>query len=101
MATENLKILNWGNGGNNYKFTTSGTSYDEVTLPNWAKTITILAKNNSIVVSYVGTNGGTPVHGFPQAADSVVQYNPMQTTASRKIYIASQSSTSEIYIILE
>tara|TARA_Y100000401_G_scaffold112213_1_gene111366 strand:- start:6698 stop:7003 length:306 start_codon:yes stop_codon:yes gene_type:complete len=101
MATD-LTTLNWSNGGANYTQGSVGTTWLEIKLPKWAKLVTIHASAQAIYFAYDGTDGGTPgTHKFPQAVDSIIQYNPMQTTIERSIFVASQSGTATINLIFE
>ena len=102
MATHDLRDLNWKNGANNHKFTSSGTNNDEIKIPNWAKLVTVQPVGQAIWFSYVGAEGVAPSsHAFPQAASSIIQYNPVQTRTDRSIFLASQAGTATIYLIFE
>ena len=102
MAAIDLKTLNWSNGGSNYKQSSIGTTNQEFILPKWAKLVTVKAAGQDILFSYDGTDGVPPSsHAFPQPVDSIIQYNPVQTTQDRSIFIASSTGTATIYLIFE
>lgn len=102
MATIDLTTLNWKNGGANHVLTGVGTTNKEIKLPKWAKLVTVQAVSQAIKVSYVGTDGASPVGAaFPQAVNSIIQYNPVQTSSDRYMYIAASASTATIYLIFE
>ena len=102
MATLDLTTLNWENGGANYKAGSIGTTNQEIAIPKWCKLVTVAPKNQAIHFSYSGTDGGAPsAHALPQAVDSIIQYNPQQTSQQRKIYIAAQSGTANVFLIFE
>lgn len=101
MATD-LTTLNWENGGANYKVASLGTNNEEISIPKWCKLVTVAPKNQAIVFAYSGTDGAAPsANALPQAVDSIIQYNPQQTSQQRKIYIASQAGTANVYLIFE
>jgi|TARA_R100000482_G_scaffold81774_1_gene32323 hypothetical protein len=102
MAAIDLTTLNWNNGGANKKIASVTTTNQEVIIPKWAKLVTVQAVSQAIYFSYIGTDGASPVaDAFPQAVSSIIQYNPVQTTSNRSIYLASQSGTATIYLIFE
>jgi hypothetical protein len=102
MATIDLTTLNWSNGGANHVLTSVGTTNKEIKLPKWAKLVTVQAVSQGIKVSYEGTDGASPVAGaFPQAVNSIIQYNPVQTSSDRFMYLAGQASTATIFLIFE
>ena len=102
MATIDLTTLNWKNGGANYVLTSVGTVNKEIKLPKWAKLVTVQAVAQGIKVSYEGTDGASPVAAaFPQAVGSIIQYNPVQTSSDRYMYLAGQASTATIFLIFE
>jgi len=101
MAT-NLRALNRKNGGAIYTQSGVSTTWMEVQIPNWAKLVTIQPTGQAIYFSYDETDGGSVgVQRFPQAVDSIIQYNPMQTSGDRSIFLASQTGTATIYLIFE
>tara|TARA_Y100001963_G_scaffold160068_1_gene267551 strand:- start:569 stop:874 length:306 start_codon:yes stop_codon:yes gene_type:complete len=101
MAT-NLRALNRKNGGAIYAQTGVSTNWLEIQLPNWAKLVTIQPTNQAIYFSYDDTDGAAVgVQRFPQAVDSIIQYNPMQTSGDRSVFVASQTGTATIYFIFE
>ena len=101
MAVVDLTELNWNNGGANYKQSVVTTN-QEFKIPKWCKLVTVKAVNQGIVFSYSGTDNSTPsAHAFPQPVDSIIQYNPVQTSTDRSIFIASASGTAIIYLIFE
>ena len=101
MAT-NLRALNRKNGGAIYAQTGVSTNWLEIKLPNWAKLVTIQPTSQAIYFSYSDTDGAAVgVQRFPQAVDSIIQYNPMQTSGDRSIFVASQTGTATIYFIFE
>ena len=102
MAAIDLTTLNWNNGGANKKIASVGTVNKEVLIPKWAKLVTVQAVSQAIYFSYTGTMGASPVaDAFPQAVSSIIQYNPVQTTSNRSIFLASQSGTATVYLIFE
>ena len=102
MAAVDLKDLNWNNGGANWKQSSVGVTNQEFQIPKWCKLVTVKAAGQGIVFSYSGTDGGTPVsHAFPQPVDSIIQYNPVQTSTDRSIFIAAATGTATIYLIFE
>ncbi len=102
MATIDLSTLNWSNGGANHVITGVGTMNKEIKLPKWAKLVTVQAVSQGIKVSYEGADGASPVAGaFPQAVNSIIQYNPVQTSSDRFMYLAGQASTATIFLIFE
>jgi hypothetical protein len=97
-----LTTLNWENGGAVHKIASQSTTNTEISIPKWAKLVTVQPKSQAIYFSYEGTDGVAPTaNAFPQAVDSIIQYNPQQTSQQRKIYIASQTGTAAIYLIFE
>ena len=101
MSTD-LTTLNWENGGASYKLGSLGTNNEEILIPKWCKLVTVAPKDQAIVFSYVGTDGAAPsAHALPQAVDSIIQYNPQQTSQQRKIYVAAQAGTANVYFIFE
>ena len=102
MATD-LTDLNWENGGNNYKQAGVGEAAAiEIKLSKWAKLVTIQPTAQALLFSYEGTDGvALSTHAFPQAVDSIIQYNPVQTSQDRSIFIQSQSGTAVVYFIFE
>lgn len=102
MAAIDLTTLNWNNGGANKRITGVDTQNKEIIIPKWAKLVTVQAVSQAIFFSYSGTDNTTPVgDAFPQAVGSIIQYNPVQTTSNRSIFLASQSGTATIYLIFE
>lgn len=102
MAAIDLTTLNWNNGGANKKIPTVSTTNQEVIIPKWAKLVTVQCTGQAIVVSYIGTDGGTPsADAFPQAVNSIIQYNPVQSSSDRSMFFASQTGTATIYLIFE
>ena len=102
MAAIDLTTLNWTNGGANKKISSVGTLNQEVIIPKWAKLVTVQAVSQAIFFSYTGTDGSSAVaDAFPQAVSSIIQYNPVQTTSNRSIFLASQAGTATIYLIFE
>lgn len=102
MATIDLTTINWNNGGGNHKLASVTTTNKEIKLPKWAKLVTVAAKDQAILVSYEGTDGASATaNAFPQAVDSIIQYNPVQTSGDRYMYFASQAGTANIYLIFE
>jgi len=102
MATIDLRNLNWNNGGAVYKLASVTTTNKEIQLPKWAKLVTVQAVNQAIYVSYEGTDGASPTaNAFPQAVNSIIQYNPVQTATERYLYFASQTGTANIFLIFE
>ena len=101
MSTD-LTTLNWENGGANAIISSLGTLNEEVLIPKWAKLVTVMPVNQAIKFSYTGTDNASPIAAaLPQAVNSIIQYNPQQTSQQRKIYIASQSGTANVYLIFE
>ena len=101
MATD-LTTLNWENGGASYKLASVGANNEEVLIPKWCKLVTVAPKAQAIYFSYTGTHNAPPsAHALPQAVDSIIQYNPQQTSQQRKIYIAAQAGTANIFLIFE
>lgn len=101
MATD-LRTLNWKNGGANYTQGSVGTNWLEIQIPAWAKLVTIQPTGQAMYFAYDGTDGAAPgTHKFPQAVDSIIQYNPMQSRHDRSIYVASQTGTATVYFIFE
>jgi hypothetical protein len=97
-----LTTLNWENGGAVYKMASVSTTNIEVSIPKWAKLVTVQAKAQAIYFSYEGADSASPTaNAFPQAVDSIIQYNPQQTSQQRKLYLASQTGTATIYLIFE
>ena len=102
MATLDLTTLNWENGGANYKVSSLGANNQEIAIPKWCKLVTVAPKNQAIFFAYSGTDGNPPsAHALPQAVDSIIQYNPLQTSQERKIYIAAQAGTANVFLIFE
>ena len=102
MAATDLTTLNWNNGGANKKISSLGTSNQEIILPKWAKLVTVQCTGQAIVVSYSGTDGAAPsADAFPQAVNSIIQYNPVQTSSDRSMFFASQTGTATLYLIFE
>ena len=101
MATD-LTTLNWKNGGASYTHSGISTTWTEIFLPKWCHLVTIQPTAQAIYFAYDGTDGGAPgTHKFPQAVDSIIQYNPQQTAHQRSIFVASQTGTATIYFIFE
>ena len=101
MATD-LTTLDFKNGGAIYAQTGISTTWLEIKIPAWAHLVTIQPTAQAIYFSYEGVDGAAPsAQVFPQAADSIIQYNPRQTTRERYIYIASQTGTATAYLIFE
>lgn len=101
MAVD-LTGLNWSNGGANYKVTSVSTTNTEISIPKWAKLVTIQPVGQAIYFSYDGTDGAAvSAHAFPHAVNAIIQYNPQQTAVGRKIYVASQTGTATVYCIFE
>ena len=101
MATD-LTTLNWENGGANYKLSSVSTNNTEVSIPKWAKLVTIHPVSQAIYFSYSGTDGVAPsADAFPHAVSAIIQYNPQQTSQERKLYIASQAGLATVYMIFE
>lgn len=102
MAAIDLSTLNWENGGAVYKASSIGTTNQEIIIPKWCKLVTIQPKSQAIYFSYEGTDGAAPsANAFPQVVDSIIQYNPVQTSQDRSLFIASQSGTAILYLIFE
>ena len=98
MAAIDLTTLNWTNGGANKKIASVGTLNQEVIIPKWAKLVTVQAVSQAIYFSYTGTDGASAVaDAFPQAVSSIIQYNPMQTSGDRSVFVASQTGTATNY----
>lgn len=101
MATD-LTTLNWENGGAVYKAASVGTTNLEISIPKWCKLVTVQAKSQAIYFSYEGADATVPTaNAFPHPVDSIIQYNPQQTSKQRKIYLASQTGTATVYLIFE
>ena len=102
MAAVDLTTLNWNNGGANWKQSSVGTNNQEFKLPKWAKLVTVKPAGQDVLFSYTGTDGASPTsHAFPHPVDAVIQYNPVQTSGERSIFIASSTGTATIYLIFE
>ena len=101
MATD-LTALSYTNGGAIYAQTGVGVNWLEIQIPKWAKLVTIQPVNQAIYFSYDDTDGAAVgVQRFPQAVDSIIQYNPMQTAYDRSIFVAAQTGTATVYFIFE
>lgn len=101
MATD-LKGLDFRNGGAVYTITGISTVWMEVQIPKWAKLVTIQPESQAIYFAYSGTDGAAVgTHKFPQAVNSIIQYNPQQTAHARSIFVASQTGTATVYFIFE
>lgn len=102
MAAIDLSTLNWENGGAVYKAASVSTTNQEFKLPKWCKLITVQPKSQAIYFSYEGTDGAAPTaNAFPQVVDSIIQYNPQQSSQQRSVFIASQAGTATLYLIFE
>ena len=102
MAAVDLTTLNWSNGGANWKQSSVGTLNQEFKLPKWAKLVTVKPAGQDVLFSYTGTDGASPTsHAFPHPVDAIIQYNPVQTSGERSIFIASSTGTATIYLIFE
>lgn len=102
MAVVDLTTLNWNNGGATWKQSSVGTVNQEFKIPKWAKLVTVKPAGQNILFSYDGTDGGSPSsHAFPHPVDAIIQYNPVQTSGERSIFIASSTGTATIYLIFE
>ena len=102
MAAIDLTTLNWNNGGANWKQSSIGTVNQEFKIPKWAKLVTVKPAGQNILFSYTGADNAAPVsHAFPHPVDAIIQYNPVQTSGERSIFIASSTGTATIYLIFE
>ena len=102
MAAVDLTNLNWNNGGANWKQSSIGTTNQEFKLPKWAKLVTVKPAGQDVLFSYTGADNTAPVsHAFPHPVDAIIQYNPVQTSGERSIFIASSTGTATIYLIFE
>ena len=102
MAAVDLTNLNWNNGGANWKQSSVGTTNQEFKLPKWAKLVTVKPAGQDVLFSYTGADNTAPVsHAFPHPVDAIIQYNPVQTSGERSIFIASSTGTATIYFIFE
>ena len=101
MAAVDLTTLNWSNGGANWKLSV-GTTNQEFKLPKWAKLVTVKPAGQDVLFSYTGTDGASPTsHAFHHPVNAIIQYNPVQTSGERSIFIASSTGTATIYLIFE
>lgn len=102
MAAVDLTTLNWSNGGAMHKQASVGATNQEFKLPKWAKLVTVKPTGNNILFSYDGTDAAAPsAHAFPHPVDAIIQYNPVQTSQERSIFIASVTGTATIFFIFE
>ena len=101
MAAIDLTGLDYKNGGA-LDTQTASTTWQEFKMPKWAKLVTLQPTAQAIYFSYNATDGAAVgAEKFPQAVDSIVQYNPMQTSYQRSIFVASQTGTATLYFIFE
>lgn len=101
MAAVDLTGLNFANGGAS-DTQSAGTTWQEFKIPKWAKLVTIQPIGQAIYFSYNATDGASVgANRFPQAVSSIVQYNPMQTSGTRSIFIAAQTGTATIHFLFE
>ena len=102
MAAVDLTTLNWNNGGANWKQSSVGVTNQEFKIPKWAKLVTVKPAGQDVLFSYTGTDAASPSsHAFPHPVDAIIQYNPVQTSGERSIFIASTAGTATIYLIFE
>ena len=102
MAAVDLTTLDFSNGGATYVQALSTTTWQEIQIPNWAKLVTVQPKNQAIYFSYNATDGATVgAQRFSQAADSIVQYNPLQTRHVRSLFFAAQTGTVSLELLFE
>lgn len=102
MAATDLTTLNYSNGGAVYAHGSISTTWQQVIIPKWAHLVTIQPTAQAIYFGYDGTDGAAVgTHKFPQAVDSVIQYNPRQTSGARSVFVASQTGTATVYFIFE
>ena len=103
MAAIDLTDLNYSNGGAVYAKSGVVTTWQEVKIPKWAHLVTIQPVSQAIYFQYDATDSAAVgTQRFPQAVDSIIQYNPRQTsTAIRSIFVAAQTGTATVYFIFE
>ena len=101
MAAVDFTTLDFSNGGAT-KVQSLVTAWQEIQIPNWAKLVTVQPKNQAIYFSYNATDGATVgAQRFSQAADSIVQYNPLQTRHVRSLFFAAQTGTVSLELLFE
>ena len=101
MAAIDYTNIDFSNGGAT-KVQGLATTWQEIYIPNWAKLVTVQPKNQAIYFSYNATDGASVgSERFSQAVDSIVQYNPMQTSKQRSLFFAAQTGTASIELLFE
>tara|TARA_Y100000996_G_C22226377_1_gene521743 strand:- start:223 stop:528 length:306 start_codon:yes stop_codon:yes gene_type:complete len=99
---QDLSNLNWENGGANATVSIPNTNNVEITIPKWCKLITIIPTGQAIYFAYDGTDGASPISArFPHPVSAIIQYNPVQTAQTRKIYVAAQTGSAAIFLLFE